>query len=609
MEITHHDSRYSVRPIQPEAAAEAPTDVTEFSDDASLRGNLAVYAVTRMFSPGGDIPQEDVADASVYLLHTALLNILSLEERQWAGKATRTTAKRVSVFLEHLSSCICDNLHKRHLKIDPTQGLCDFVDGRLMLNLFTNGAGNLPASVMKEFTLLCAAAQTGLSARGVSITFAIPPELLVSNHALAVTTADKVTSQKFSLLPFTNPIFDPHLESIRLAIDDEASSSAESSGGQIYHENTHWHNSKKPLINKQPWKPLRKPPTIRAPTGKGQSDDRQERRQMGRLRKTDQLFLKQMQRYAASLTGAMGGMLDPKLIICETADDRKKKAIETKKAAFQEAQKKKPAAVKGGNAPAKKAAKPSKAEAIKLENAEKNAVKEAKILATAWKRLHQELSTSKDMDRQVTRLEEYMAKLQKSLPSNPAEGHEGSFIIDEVRLFKVQLFQQRWATLAKTEERKLGYSIVAALFEEARQALMSPSLTVKIKSILTKVFVTLGIALPPCLLTDQQLSKRELSFPTTWDGTLNDDMKLNMTSTEFQLLHFGPYMDRNMDSQPDDRVPFNPDRWQRQVLDEIDNDNSVFVVAPTSAGKTFISFHAMEKVCSSHSPPCISSSY
>ncbi|MCJ1342693.1 hypothetical protein MMC31_000881 [Peltigera leucophlebia] len=51
-----------------------------------------------------------------------------------------------------------------------------------------------------------------------------------------------------------------------------------------------------------------------------------------------------------------------------------------------------------------------------------------------------------------------------------------------------------------------------------------------------------------------------------------------------------------MDSQPDARVPFKPDGWQRAVLDELDANNSVFVVAPTSAGKTFISFYAMEKI-------------
>ena len=55
-------------------------------------------------------------------------------------------------------------------------------------------------------------------------------------------------------------------------------------------------------------------------------------------------------------------------------------------------------------------------------------------------------------------------------------------------------------------------------------------------------------------------------------------------------------MDRNLDSAPDPRVPFEPDGWQRKVLDELDADKSIFVVAPTSAGKTFISFYAMERI-------------
>ena len=47
---------------------------------------------------------------------------------------------------------------------------------------------------------------------------------------------------------------------------------------------------------------------------------------------------------------------------------------------------------------------------------------------------------------------------------------------------------------------------------------------------------------------------------------------------------------------PDPRVAFEPDGWQRYVLDELDARHSLFVVAPTSAGKTFISFHAMKNV-------------
>ncbi|PYI36136.1 P-loop containing nucleoside triphosphate hydrolase protein [Aspergillus indologenus CBS 114.80] len=41
---------------------------------------------------------------------------------------------------------------------------------------------------------------------------------------------------------------------------------------------------------------------------------------------------------------------------------------------------------------------------------------------------------------------------------------------------------------------------------------------------------------------------------------------------------------------------FAPDRWQREILDQIDAKASLFVVAPTSAGKTFISFYAIKQV-------------
>jgi ATP-dependent RNA helicase DDX60 len=68
------------------------------------------------------------------------------------------------------------------------------------------------------------------------------------------------------------------------------------------------------------------------------------------------------------------------------------------------------------------------------------------------------------------------------------------------------------------------------------------------------------------------------------------DLNIRMSPLEFQLIHAGPFMDRNMDSAPDPRTPdFEPDRWQRDVLDQIDAKKSAFVVAPTSAGKTFIS--------------------
>ncbi|KIY45565.1 hypothetical protein FISHEDRAFT_76419 [Fistulina hepatica ATCC 64428] len=74
-------------------------------------------------------------------------------------------------------------------------------------------------------------------------------------------------------------------------------------------------------------------------------------------------------------------------------------------------------------------------------------------------------------------------------------------------------------------------------------------------------------------------------------------MLIHEHPVEWQLRLWGPYMDRSMDSKSDKRVAFVPDAWQRKALDAIDRPReSMLVVAPTSAGKTFISFYAMEKV-------------
>ena len=47
-------------------------------------------------------------------------------------------------------------------------------------------------------------------------------------------------------------------------------------------------------------------------------------------------------------------------------------------------------------------------------------------------------------------------------------------------------------------------------------------------------------------------------------------------------------------SHPD--IPFIPDAWQKEVLEKIDENSSCLIVAPTSAGKSFISFYTISHV-------------
>jgi superfamily II DNA or RNA helicase len=72
----------------------------------------------------------------------------------------------------------------------------------------------------------------------------------------------------------------------------------------------------------------------------------------------------------------------------------------------------------------------------------------------------------------------------------------------------------------------------------------------------------------------------------------------------FQLAHMGHLMDiGGPPNAPDPRVAFAPDRWQRQLLDIVDRRASAVVVAPTSSGKTFISYYAMKAVAVDISRP------
>lgn len=79
----------------------------------------------------------------------------------------------------------------------------------------------------------------------------------------------------------------------------------------------------------------------------------------------------------------------------------------------------------------------------------------------------------------------------------------------------------------------------------------------------------------------------------------NLDISMGMSDIFFQLHFCGHLFDRNTGTRPDSRVPFDPDDWQIKLLDIIDSRESALVCAPTSSGKTFIAFYAMEQVISS----------
>eukprot|EP00759_Apiculatamorpha_spiralis_P013279 PhF_6_TR1997/c0_g1_i1/m.3374/K20103/DDX60; ATP-dependent RNA helicase DDX60 len=74
-----------------------------------------------------------------------------------------------------------------------------------------------------------------------------------------------------------------------------------------------------------------------------------------------------------------------------------------------------------------------------------------------------------------------------------------------------------------------------------------------------------------------------------------DDFNVKTTSVRFQMNCMGERLERPR-TAPDSRVPFRPDDWQRDLLNIVDNKESVVVCTPTSAGKTFVSFYCIKNV-------------
>ncbi|EEB06458.1 DEAD/DEAH box helicase [Schizosaccharomyces japonicus yFS275] len=323
-------------------------------------------------------------------------------------------------------------------------------------------------------------------------------------------------------------------------------------------------------------------------------DEVKDRRQQSRARKQDQFFISHVQKYASSLTGAKGGQLKRLTIFTNTAKENVAKSKEAELAEKEkEKEKEEPAkkgkkdkkekgAKKGKNG---KAAKPSKADLIRAEIAAKKAEKEDNKNEMIWQETKADLNRVKDLHLRVSRL----AQLLSIKSFDP-------YIENEMRLYKIRILLSLWAAVCVSdEEKEKNINFAVEIFREISLIYPNP-ITKQIKAALDDTLTAFG--LESVIRKVKKLESRPLSFPFVLPELEDEemDMEIPYTSSTFQLLHFGEYMERSMGSAPDSRVAFDPDKWQRDTLDILDRDESVFVVAPTSAGKTFISFYAMEKV-------------
>ena len=530
---------------------------TESSSDLTERVDLTILVLGRMLKE--KLVTESLATS--FLIHTVLIGSTPLSERRLALSSRHYNGKNpMDSFLVNFSNLSCILLSDKiwATTMETRNAICDIsdlIDGRLFEAVSTNtkqyGFDFQQTSSFEKFARgLCAISGVHLSP---------PPS--VSATDTSTQTMNGSSPWDLAILPFSNPVFDKHLASINIQAAPSKASGRQS--GRIYREVTHWHNAKRRLDPKA---------TLQTP-----ATEKEKKRALRR----NQFFMAEMQAYAASLTNAAGKALEPEIVTVSGGSFPE--SIKDSKAA-------KPAADKVQKTKATPNRKKAMLEDIAANKAIKDNQTDEKVFS-AWRTVRKNLEAERSLQAKYLKIQTYLRDLPDA---------KRAVLQCEVELHLLCILVEMYSILRKESDSRAAaslreeiFGIAALIWDTSRRLASMEGLTKTIAKNLDDIVKMLGLPDPGI---PKVQSERKLAHDPALLLPRESSLAVHLGNKEFQLLHCGPYMDRNLDSAPDSRVPFHPDAWQRLVLDELDAKNSVFVVAPTSAGKTFISFYAMEKI-------------
>ena len=487
---------------------------------------------------------------SALLAQTGLLAEVSLADRLLDSQdIPRRIQEFVSTFAQEARKLVSSNAWRDEIiAFEADCDVADLIDGRLLAYCVEH------PSKTDRFEELRKATQT-LSGHNI-------PDLSSPSSTDSKSDTENGTSTaSYSLLPFSDAVFDEHLKPVHIKVS-KSGGKADATSASIFREVSHWHNAKRPIENKTKSQ-LEKDPKIAK-----------------KALRRNQFFMAEMTSYAASLTNAVGKVLEPEII---TMGDKGAKATPSK---AENARPKQNSRQSTKNINASKQAMLADIAASSKRKEEDN----AKQLYQAWGMVCDGLEKQTDLASRYNKAKQYLVGLNTDIKRKT--------LGPEVRLYMLNVLLQMWISNCRKANKEDGIYIAALVFDTVRSFSTLSSVAKSISACLKDTIEKLE--LPPVQVPAAEgerklpfkfiLNNEDIQFP---------DLALNLSPEDFQLLHCGPYFDRTMDSAPDPRVPFEPDAWQRRVLDEIDARRSLLVIAPTSAGKTFISFYAMKQVLES----------
>ncbi|KAL9476551.1 hypothetical protein ACSS6W_006392 [Trichoderma asperelloides] len=542
-------------------------------------GIAACLSLLRMHKD--DLANEEHFDIEeriqAFLLHLAVLKHCTLLERQhWVVSQQRHPHPEDDKFLRHvieISWVLLNNDEwMTNLKVtDENWDLYDAFDGFLFHFILKSlrAIEWLPNQIIQSWQHLWSAFRSGTNANFSEHL----PEL--TNPADGFLPRDS-DDEEVSALPFSHPVLNGFLQDIKLKESQDIQDSFSSS---VFEDLHHWHNTK-----------------LLIPT-----------RKIERLgffaRKKKQGLLASMVAYSASLTNAKGKLIDPEIIIVKKQKATNKpnnNKNDVKNGGKPQPQ---PLSKKPGRNANKPGGKESAFRAAQEVQEQKASAKRNNTV-TLWG------STCWELEKEHSLLDRYLKALkflaERTKADNVALG-------SEVHLYLCHILGQLWAKARAnanadsnasknhqevsshkniTLTHRSSESYLIAIIWKWLQEMRNTEVSKEVHQAAQKLTNYLEIPCPTLIIGNQT---QKMSFKFDY-SPIKGMKKIMSNYREMQLEYAAPYMDRRFNSQQDQRVPFDPDGWQVKVLDSIDANNSLLVIAPTSAGKTFISFYAMKKI-------------
>ena len=526
---------------------------------------------------------------SLFFLHVMILQTLPVSERARPQETILNddfATKLIKTFLPDLYSVITALVLKFNRFVD--------IDGRIFMTTLRFAAGSDPLPTHALEVLVGSEISSRLKALWKS-TNAPSPDLSkllaycpINEDSESLSSASDTEIMSFTLFPFHNEVFDDELAAVHVNVAGQgqvsSSTRLEFSQDTPFSDTRHWHAHHRAILPKH--------------LGGEATKDTGQRTRKKQLQR-DQRFMSQMQRLATTLTGASGRVLQQMLIpstarkVADIVDDssvsgskhkpgKKVPPIglapvvtnasqENKKVLAEHQVKGKPKALSGRDR-------------IRQEHAREKKAKEDSSSQEWWVEQLRQIEKMATHDLKTSAL--------RGLLRNPRT--DTGWLSLEVRLYSLHLTIQRWIAEPEPGAPALHDRYTVSIMRVVKEIYVHDFLTKSTLDLLANIMAALGFTDHIAPLKEDASQRlqpdRDLAFSfvklvkSKSEKPIYKFMAIKEDPVIWQLRVFGEYMDRSMDSAPDPRVSFQPDAWQREVLDCLDQPKSSLLVVGERPG-------------------------